>query len=180
MLKPNDLKPQTITVEIVMGYEVVTDPLTGRQTRQGRKEVATLQLLTKHLWEDVGYEVDDPVPPKKVNGDNDFDSMRYRTEMAQVIHERNTRRLAYALREGGNFQFEGNTLEEQAAELKQMDAGIFNALFAELQNATNLFEIKVSALATTFPNGKRAVSPAQEHDTKTPQLGRGEMELANG
>jgi hypothetical protein len=152
MLKVSDLKPQTITVNVTMGYEVVDDPETGKKKLQGREVSTTLQLLTKHRWEEIGFSVDDPVPDKKENGSLDYDSMSYRIRSNRAIQERNIRRLCYALEKGGDFDFEGAVgFEEQVSVLRDIDAGVFNALFTELQNATNAFNVKVSTSAAAFP-----------------------------
>lgn len=161
-LNVRDLKPKTIAVKIVMGYETVPDPdKPGKTKKQGREEILTLQLLSKHEWEAIGGMIDDPIPPKKKNGDLDFLSMRYRTEAFQAEFKRNVLRLAHALAVGGDFEFEGDTLEEQAEELAAIDRGIFNALFAEIQNATNTWDLKVSASADTFRN-----EPVQETESE--------------
>jgi hypothetical protein len=167
MLKASDLKPQSITVNVTMVYEVVEDPDPRKPKRQGREVTATLQLLTKHRWEEIGFTVDDPIPDKKPDGSNDYDSMSYRLRTNRVIQERNIRRLCYALEKGGDFDFEGaETFEEQVTVLRDVDAGVFNALFTELQNATNAFDIKVSASAAAFPsaNGKRRVPASADKD----------------
>jgi hypothetical protein len=150
-MKPRDLKPKTIAVKIVMGYETIPNPdKPGKFMKQGREEILTLQLLSKHEFEEIGSMIDDPIPPKKKNGDFDFMSMRYRTEALQAEFKRNVLRLAHALALGGDFEFESDTLEEQAEELAAIDRGIFNALFTELQNATHTWDIKVSASADSF------------------------------
>jgi hypothetical protein len=162
MMKPRDLKPKSIAVKIVMGYETVPDPdKPGKTKKQGREEILTLQLLSKHEWEEIGAMIDDPIPPKKKNGDLDFMSMRYRTEAFQVDFRRNVLRLAHALANGGGFEFEGDTLEEQAEELADIDRGVFNALFAVIQNATNTWDLKVSTSADTFRS-----EPLQETESE--------------
>jgi hypothetical protein len=161
-MKPSDFKPQAIKFKVIMNYETIVDPITGKSRRQGREETVRMQLLTIHQWHEIGFMVDDPVPPLDVKtGKPDYTSMRSITERNRAEYERNVLRLAHALATGGDFKFDGKTLEEQADELKEtVDAGIFNAWLTELMNATNSFEVKVSTSADTFPttNGNGRVS----------------------
>jgi hypothetical protein len=154
-MKPSDLKPQPIRFDITMNYERIVDPITGKARVNGRQESIRMQLLTMHEWHEIGYMIDDPAPPLDVKtGKPDYQSMRSITERSRAEYERNVLRLAHALAKGGDMKFDGSTLEEQAEELKEtLDAGIFNAMFTELQNATNSFEIKVSTIAERFPSG---------------------------
>ncbi len=167
-MKASDLKPQPIRFEITMNYERIVDPLTGKARVQGRQETVRMQLLTIHEWHEIGFMIDDPVPPLDAKtGKPDYQSMRSITERTRAEYERNVLRLAHALAKGGDFEFDGETLEEQAAELKEtLDAGLFNAMFTELQNATNSFEVKVSTIAERFPsaNGKRGIRESEVTD----------------
>lgn len=167
MLKASELKPQTIRVVFQMIYGAVADPVTGRAVTQGREVEFTLQLLSKHRWEEIGLTVDDPIPDKKPNGDNDYDGMAYRNRLTRATYERNTRRLVEALEKGGAFDFEGaETWEEKVATLREIDGGIFHALFTELQTATTRFEVRVSTAVAAFPspNGKRTLqTPVDTH-----------------
>lgn len=171
MLKASELKPQTIQVDFQMVYGTVADPITGRPITQGRQVTFILQLLSKHRWEEIGLTVDDPIPDMKANGDYDYMGMAYQKRSTRATYDRNTRRLCEALERGGAFDFEGaETWEEKVATLREIDGGVFHALFTELQNATFKFEARVSAAVAAFPstNGKRSVQKSEVKDNVTP------------
>jgi hypothetical protein len=165
-MKSSDLKAQSIGLKITLWYETATDAITGKQRIQGREEIVTLQLLSKHKWERIGFMVDDPIPPPNPQtGKPDYDSMRYKAEFKAAVFKRDVMRLAYALDKGGDYEFESDDLEEQAAELQEIDAGVFNAWFTELQNATTRFEVKVSASADNFRQKPVPASEVAHHET---------------
>lgn len=171
MAKLSDLKPATITVNINMVYAIDKDINTGRIiSTQGRQvDPIKLRLLSKHEWEEIGFSVDDAVPPKDVNGKPDFLSMRYRQESARAELERNVRRLARALSCEGGLEFESaeNDLEGRAQELRDIDTGVFNALFDQLIASAGSFQRQVETAAHSFrrPDGNGVLQAAASEDT---------------
>lgn len=155
-MKISDLKPQRIRFDITMFYEKVIDPITKQERIQGRNEIITMQLPTKHRWEEIGFMIDDPAPPLDVKtGKPDYTSMRSITERNRAEYQRTVLRLAEALTLGGDFEWEADNpdLFQQAEELKEIDDGLFEALYTTLRNATSTFVVKVSASAENFPSG---------------------------
>lgn len=161
MVKISDFKPALITVQVTMVYSEERDNMGKIVNRTERVEhPIVLRCLTRHEWEEIGFTVEEAAPPLKPDGkgERDWDSVRYRVAVLQAEHERNLRRLAHALAVNEKF-FETSTLEEQANELKTLDAGIYEALFNQLQVTVKGYERKVETMAESFraTNGSRAL-----------------------
>ncbi len=167
-MKLSALKPGTLTVNVFMIYSLARNPKTGEIERVGRDEKPiTMQLLTSHQWEEIGFQVDDPIPDKNADGTPNFTSMRYRTGRERAEYERNCRRLAWSLANAPEpeaasgvdrieFESDPEDLEACAEELRQsVDAGVFNALLDQLRASANAFERTVDQQADSFRIGKR-------------------------
>lgn len=168
-MKISALKPATIAVEVFMPYGMTRDEQ-NKPIPVGRKlGVINMQLLSKHEWEEIGFLVDDPVPPLDKEGKRDFLSMRYQQDKKRVDFKRDIFRLVKALSCDGGIEFEcePDDYEGRAEELEHIDTGVFTALFDQLQVSVKLFEREVDASAESFrlERRKRAVQTNGSKDT---------------
>lgn len=156
-MRIDDLLPQSIDVNLTMIYASERDPQTGATTLTATREVQTIsmQLLSRHEWEEIGQEVLDAVPPNDlVTGKPDYTALGYRLDKEKVEAERDARRLAKALSIEGGIEFKSRNLEGKAKELRRMDVGIYNALFNQLWSSINLFQRRVETGANSFRGGR--------------------------
>lgn len=139
-VKLSDLGTAIVDVTVIMAaYE--------------REVTLPLMTLTYHKWMELGYEV--PDPPKKtrvVNGQKvpNEDDPDYRREKEEAEHDRNLRRLAYAMNEAGNDVGSGN-LEAKAERIgDEIDAGIATALIQWLEGAARKGAAMPKSIADQF------------------------------
>lgn len=139
-----------------LGAEVVDVSI---ETAYGRTITLPLRLMTWHEWSSIGEAVRDPAIPndrRDSNGNaqpNPY-SMKYQAELAEAREERQYRRLAFALKGGGN-DIPGETLEEQAEAIREViEVGIATALILLLGKMASEGQARILTRADSFQNGR--------------------------
>lgn len=139
-----------------LGVEVVDVNVT---TSYGRTITIPLRLLSWHEWTAIGTAVHDPAMPnnrRDASGNNGLPNpfdMKYQAEKAEADEERAYRRLAKALKGGGN-DIPGETLEDQAEAIREViEVGIANALLTLLGKMASEGKARVLERAESFQDG---------------------------
>lgn len=159
MISLASLKPQILDFKIAVNGEVITVPampLTYVQWNSALIGIIPPKAPSKRKVED---------PSKPPVDYLDYEDLEYKRLVVAYNNEIKARRVATSLAGAGMAELQGLSLEEQAKKISELDAGILNALYENLERmATKRTGAWFQRKSEQLSGDNDADSPAHEHE----------------